>query len=89
MKAFRRPSPALVRKLHRAELEHLREHAAALEAETERQQAEIESLRQQLAWADDCTEMWRRDVERMQEAGVVIGMTVDGALHRWAPGGTA
>ncbi len=73
--------PALVRKLHAWELMHLRIHAAELEAETERLHAEVERLQRELACADDCAEMWRRDVERMQEAGAAVGMTVDGHLH--------
>lgn len=82
MKAASRQAPpaSLIRKLHRWELLHLREHAAALEALTEQQQAEIERLRGELSYAEDCAASWRDDVMRLQEDGMQLGLTQEGRV---------
>lgn len=63
--------PAIVRKLHAWELLHLREHAAALEAENERLQRELD-------YANSCAESWRDDVMRLMEEGMPLGLTQSG-----------
>ena len=65
---------ALVRRLHAAELLHLREVVAE-------QQAEIEELKRSLSWAESCADSWRDDALRaIDDAGALPGLTVDGRV---------
>ena len=67
----------LQRRLDRWELEHLREHAAALAAQ-------VEDLEQRLQAAESSADFWWQQVEQLREempAGAQLGLTVDGALH--------
>lgn len=49
------------RRLEKAELEHLRQHALELHER-------VEQLEAQLRYAEDCAEMWQRDAMNLQEA---------------------
>ncbi len=72
---------AIQRKLDAWELEHLREHAAALAELVDQQSAEIERLKSELAWADDCAEMWQNAANALQEStGATIGITREGQM---------
>lgn len=72
----------LVRRLHRAELDHLREHCAELAAR-------IDELEAALRDAEDRAEHWHdQAVQLMNDIsshGHVIGLTRDGQLHMLAP----
>lgn len=64
-------------RLERWELEHLREHAAALAAQ-------VEDLEQRLQAAESAADFWWQQVEQLREempAGTQLGLTVDGELH--------
>lgn len=80
---------ALVRRLHGWELLHLREHAAALEAQLEALAAENERLLAELRFAEDCAQSWRDDVMRMQEEGAQLGLTKSGQVVLLPPGDVA
>jgi hypothetical protein len=86
-RAARTPSIAtIVRRLHAAELDTLREIV-------ERQHAEIERLRADLAFAEQAAESWRDDALRMMEDACADGsrspgITMSGALvalSGWPP----
>lgn len=68
----------LQRRLERWELEHLREHAAALAAQ-------VEDLEQRLQAAESAADFWWQQVENLRESaagdGLQLGLTVDGQLH--------
>ena len=67
----------LQRRLERWELEHLREHAAALAAQ-------VEDLERRLQAAESSADFWWQQVEQLREElpdGAQLGLTVDGALH--------
>lgn len=67
----------LQRRLERWELEHLREHAAALAAQ-------VEELQSQVREAEASADFWCQQVEQLRQelpAGAQIGLTRDGELH--------
>lgn len=68
----------LLRRLERWELEHLREHAAALAAQ-------VEDLEQRLQAAESSADFWWQQVEQLRERaaadGLQLGLTVDGELQ--------
>lgn len=65
---------ALVRKMHRAELQHLRDVV--------REQGErIEALERALQHAEWCADAWRDDaLQTIEGAGAVPGLTMGGAI---------
>ena len=66
----------LKRRLERWELEHLREHAAALAAQ-------VEELEQRLQAAESSADFWWQQVEQLREEmpdGARLGLTVDGRI---------
>lgn len=71
----------LQRRLERWELEHLREHAAALAAQ-------VEDLERRLQAAESSADFWWQQVEQLREElpdGAQLGLTVDGELHLIEP----
>lgn len=71
----------IVRKLHAWELLHLREHAAALEAEVERLQAENAQLRDEVDAADARADMFHDMANLLQDAtSARIGITPEGQV---------
>lgn len=67
------------RKLDAWELEHLREHAAALHLRVETLEAEVEALRSELIAADCRADMFMALNTDLQEAtGARVGLTRDG-----------
>lgn len=65
------------RRLDRWELEHLREHAAALAAQ-------VEDLERRLQAAESSADFWWQQVEQLREElpdVAQLGLTVEGALH--------
>lgn len=73
---------ALVRKLHAAELEHLRQVVAEQQALLEAQAAEIEDLKREASWADGRADMFQDLAHELQNArlGVAVGLTMDGRM---------
>lgn len=67
----------LKRRLERWELEHLREHAAALAAQ-------VEDLQQRLDAAESAADFWWQQAENLRESaasdGLQLGLTVDGQV---------
>lgn len=67
----------LKRRLERWELEHLREHAAALAVQ-------VEDLQQRLEAAESAADFWWQQVEHLRESaagdGLQLGLTVDGQV---------
>lgn len=67
----------LQRRLERWELEHLREHAAALAAQ-------VEDLQQRLQAAESSADFWWQQSENLRESaagdGLQLGLTVDGQV---------
>ena len=67
----------LQRRLDRWELEHLREHAAALAAQ-------VEDLEQRLQAAESSADFWWQQVEQLRESavadGLQLGLTIDGQV---------
>lgn len=67
----------LQRRLERWELEHLREHAAALAAQ-------VEDLQQRLDAAESAADFWWQQAENLRESaagdGLQLGLTVDGQV---------
>lgn len=66
----------LQRRLERWELEHLREHAAALAAQ-------VEDLEQRLQAAESAADFWWQQAENLREempSGTHLGLTVDGQI---------
>lgn len=57
---------AIQQKLDTWELEHLREHSAALYLQVEELKEQVEQLKRELVWADDCAEMWQQTAELLQ-----------------------
>lgn len=72
----------LQRRLERWELEHLREHAAALAAQ-------VEDLQQRLDAAESAADFWWQQAENLRESaagdGLQLGLTVDGHTDVLAP----
>ncbi len=67
----------LQRRLDRWELEHLREHAAALAAQ-------VEELQSQVREAEAAADFWWQQVEQLRQelpAGAQLGLTLGGELH--------
>lgn len=72
---------AIQRKLDRWELEHLREHAAALDVRLEAALAEIDELKRQRDWADDCAQMHQNlNNQLMERMDATVGLTKAGDL---------
>lgn len=70
---------AIQDKLDQWELEHLREHAAALYLQVEALKGEVEQLKRDLAWSDDCADMWQQTAEHLRETtGAQLAITLDG-----------
>ena len=70
---------AIQEKLDEWELEHLREHAAALHLQVEALKEQVADLRRQLEWSDDCASMWQQTAELLQHhPGSQICITRDG-----------
>lgn len=86
--AKRKPDQALTnlrRRLERAELHHLREHALELHQQTEALAAEVADLRRRLEYAEWWAESWRQDAleatqELADDQGGAIGLRRDGSL---------
>lgn len=57
---------AIQQKLDTWELEHLREHAAALYLQVEALKEQVAQLKREAAWADDCADMWQQTAELLQ-----------------------
>ena len=80
-RARRGPTRALLpmlRRLHPAELAHLRAHAARLERENDRLQCDNEALRSEVEWADDRSAMLEDALNRVDD--VRLGLTMSGEL---------
>lgn len=72
---------AIQEKLEAWELEHLREHAAALFMQVELLKEQVADLKRQLDWSDDCAVMWQQTAELLQErTGAQIALTRDGQV---------
>lgn len=72
---------AIQRKLNRWELEHLREHAAALSERLDAALAEIEELKRERDWADDCAQMHQDlNARLMDRMDTTVGLTKAGDL---------
>lgn len=70
-------------RLDRIALAQLREVAAQQADEIERLKAELEDTHRRLVWAEEAAEMWREDVQRLEESlapGQAIGLHQDGSL---------
>lgn len=73
----------LQRRLERWELEHLRDHAAQLDAALTAARETISKLQDELAGAESRAEWWREQVMQMQEDmpdDLAIGITRDGQM---------
>lgn len=70
----------LVRRLHAAELVHLREVVAEQQAQIEAQAARIEQLERDLSWSDGRAEMFQDLANELQAAApsLRVGITQDG-----------
>lgn len=80
-----KPEPslaAIVRKLHAAELQHLRGLAAEQQAEIERLQAQVAELTREAQWADSRADMFQDLAHELQSLtpGARVGLTMDGHL---------
>lgn len=72
---------AIQRKLDAWELEHLREHAAALYLQLESANAQIEQLQSELVSADARADMFHALLDQAQDiAPVRIGITREGQM---------
>lgn len=72
---------AIQQKLDTWELEHLREHAAALFMQVELLKEQVADLKRQLDWSDDCAAMWQQTAELLQDqSGAQIALTRDGQI---------
>jgi hypothetical protein len=69
--------PAL-RRLHAAELVHLRAHAARLELENDHLEADNDRLRREADWADDRAEMFQDALDQVE--GHRLSLTRSGGL---------
>lgn len=57
---------AIQQKLDTWELEHLREHAAALHLQVEALKEQVADLKRELEWSDGCAEIWQQTAELLQ-----------------------
>jgi len=73
---------ALVRKLHAAELDHLRQVVAEQQALIEAQAKQIADLQRDLSWAEGRADMFHDLVHELQDSNpnARIGLTLDGRL---------
>lgn len=79
-------SAALVRKLHRWELQHLREHVEELRAELDKVTAERDDALRSLSYAEYLAESWRDDALRaIEDSGAAPGLTTEGHLVAVSP----
>lgn len=71
---------ALVRKLHAAELQHLRQVVADQQAKIEEQAAQIQELERACSWADGRADMFQDLANELQAAqrAAQVGLTLDG-----------
>jgi hypothetical protein len=68
----------VLRRLHAAELVHLRAHAARLERENARLEADNDRLRREADWADDRAEMFQHALDQVE--GHRLSLTRSGDL---------
>jgi len=71
---------AIVRKLHAAELLHLRQVVADQQALIDAQAAEIERLNGEVNWAYGRADMFQDMMNALQDAAPGMGMTACGAV---------
>ena len=76
---------ALVRRLHAAELLHLREVLAEHQQVIEAQAQRIADLEREVSWAEGRADMFADIAESLREAGpgAHIGITQDGSVGVW------
>ncbi len=71
--------PALTRKLHGWELQHLRQHVEDLRARLDAAEAEREEALRRASWAEDNADRWRDDfLQAIKEQGATAGLTKAG-----------